>query len=195
MAKAQVSLSAQGYNEYRDLPRKLRKAGSKGKDLRKKLRTNLNEAGKPVVEEVRTTVRNLPVTSRGGGGLRRQQFTAFRAEESARRRGKDTAKAIERGMRGEHGLRASIARATKLQITARGIRIVVSSAALPPSQQSLPRHLDSPKGWRHPRFGDKEHWYHQQGKPYFASVIKKHAPKFRKAAQDAINEITRELER
>lgn len=193
MPPVTVSLAATNVGAYRDLAKRLRKAGKK--DLKAKLRKQITEAGRPVLDEVKAAVRDLPVTSRGGGGKRRQQFNAFRAEEAARRAGKDTGAAIGRGLRKAHGLRASIASATKLQITAKGVRFVVQSAALPPSQRTLPRHLDSAKGWRHPVFGDREVWVEQKGRPYFGATIKKRAPAFRRAIVQAMNEISNELDK
>jgi hypothetical protein len=74
------------------------------------------------------------------------------------------------------------------------VRIVVASSRLPADQQSLPRHLDSPKGWRHPVFGNKNNWVHQQGKPYFATTIKRHAPAFRRAVISAMETIRSRIE-
>lgn len=183
MPPAGFSISATGYQVYRDLAKKLR--GAARKDLRAKLRKQITQAGRPVVDEVRAAVRNLPVTSRGGGAKQRRAFNVERATTS---RAKASA-----GRRGS-GLRDVIAKATKLQITAKGVRFVVASAQLPPDQRSLPRHLDSEKGWRHPVFGDRNVWVHQQGRPYFGATIKKRAPVFRKAILAAIDETNRELE-
>lgn len=183
MAEARFSIATQGVQEFRALARRLREAGRK--DLRKKLRKAIVDAGKPVLEEVRTTVRNLPVSgSRGGGSEQRRTFSVERASEKSR----------ERVARRNAGLRAAIASATRLQITARGVRFYVNSASLPEDQRTLPRHLDSAKGWRHPVFGDKNTWVHQQGKPYFGVVIKRHGPEFRKAIMKAMDDIAGEIE-
>lgn len=181
-----ISISAMGYQAYRQLAKDLRKAGRPGGDLRKKLRKKITDAGRPVVGEVRAAVRDLPVTSRGGGGKAR---TAFNVERASTERAKASA------ARRAGGLRASIARAVKLQVTARGVRFTVNSAVLPPDQRTLPRHLDSAKGWRHPVFGDRDVWVHQKGRPYFAATIKRRAPAFRKAVLEAMEEIRRELDK
>lgn len=179
-----LSLAAQNVDAYRELARRFRQAGRD--DLRKKLRQRITEAGKPAVEDVKTAVRELQVTSsHGGGGMQRSRFKAGKARSERSR---------ERILRKGRGLRASIASATRLQITAKGVRIVVNSNALPEDQRSLPRHLDSPKGWRHPVFGNREHWVSQKGGPYFAETIKKKAPAFRKAIVEAMQDIKNELE-
>ncbi len=183
MGTVGFSISTQGAEDYRRLAKNLRQAGRK--DLRSKLRSRITEAGKPVLEEVRSTVRGLPVTStRGGGRKQRREFSVARAAEKSK----------DRVRRRGAGLRSTIASATKLQVTARGVRFIVNSNQLPADQQSLPRHLDSPKGWRHPVFGDSHTWVHQQGKPYFAVVIKRHAPDFRRAILKAMDEIQAEIE-
>lgn len=178
-----IGIKVANAQAYRQLAKDLRKAG-RG-DLRKTLRKKIAEAGKPVLEDVKAAVREMPVTSRGGGSRQRRRYnvdraTTDRAKTSAERR--------------HAGLRATIAAATKLQITAKGVRFVVQSSKLPETQRSLPRHLDSEKGWRHPVFGDKNVWVHQQGRPYFAVTIKKKAPTFRRAALDAMEEIRKQIE-
>ena len=183
MPPAGISISATGYKQYRELAKKLRQAGRK--DLRKKLRKRIADAGKPVLDEVKAAVRNLPVTSHGGGG---KQRTAFNVARASTERAK--AAAARRGA----GLRATIASATRLQITAKGVRFAVNSNRFPAEQRTLPRHLDSQKGWRHPVFGDRETWVHQRGRPYFAATIKKRAPAFRRAVLDAMDEIAKELD-
>lgn len=181
-----ISISASNAKAYRDLAKALRKAGKK--DLRSKLRKKIVEAGRPVVDEVRAAVRDVQVTSRGGGRKQRRNYnvgraTTARAKASAGRRGS--------------GLRDSIASATRLQITAKGVRFSVNSARLPADQRHLPRHLDNPKGWRHPTFGRRGEgdWVGQQGRPYFAVTIKKRAPAFRRAILNAMEEIRRDLEK
>jgi hypothetical protein len=183
MATAGISISSQGVKEYRDLARRLREAGRR--ELRAALRKHIADAGRPVLDEVRTAARTLPVSgSRGGGTAQRRRFATANASDKRK---------LSAGRR-KVGLRRSIASAIKLQVTARGVRFIVNSTQLPPDQRTLPRHLDSPKGWRHPVFGNREQWVHQEGKPYFATTIKKRAPQFRRAILDAMEEIRRELE-
>lgn len=185
MPPAKFSVSAQGYAQYRELAKKLRAAGRR--DLRKQLRTRITDAGKPVVEDVRNAVLAVKTTStRGGGTKQRREFNVGRAT---------TERAKKSASRRRSGLRRSIASATKLQITARGVRFVVNSNALPVDQRHLPRHLDSAKGWRHPVFGDRHNWVHQQGQPWFGATIKRKAPAFRQAILKAMDDVRAELEK
>lgn len=183
MGNVGVSISNSGADEFRDLAKRLRKAGRK--DLRQKLRKKIRDAGQPVLGDVKSAVTGLNVKGTGGGGVSaRRQFnveraTTDRAKKTAERRGA--------------GLRQSVARATKLEQTARGVRFVVRSNMLPPDQKNMPRHLDSEKGWRHPVFGDRNVWVSQKGGPWFGKTIKRKAPAFRKAVLDAMDEIKNEI--
>lgn len=181
MGAIHLSVSAQGAQEYRALAKKLRGK----KEFRKKLRTKIADAGKPVVQDVKQAVMALQVTSHGGGTAQRKAFAVGKAK---------TERAKASAAKRDTGLRRSIASAVGVQITAKGIRIRVSGSKLPPSQQSLPRHLDSPKGWRHPVFGNKSNWVDQKGGPYFAETIKKKAPAFRRAVLEAMDEVARDIE-
>jgi hypothetical protein len=178
-----VGIKVANAQSYRQLAKDLRQAGRT--DLRKALRRKISEAGKPVLADVKAAVREIPVTSRGGGTGARRRHNVERAT---------TARAKASASRRRAGLRATIASATKLQITVKGVRFVVQSSKLPADQQSLPRHLDSEKGWRHPVFGDRDNWVHEQGRPYFAVTIKKRAPVFRKAILEGMEEIKKQIE-
>lgn len=192
MADAEIRLSSgQAGAQFRDLSRKLRAAGAG--DLRKKLRAEIAKAGKPVVAATQDAVRTIPITSEGlgsfagdfrssttghgGGRKQRRRFTAERARTERSR-----TRALSRG----GSLREAAAKSVKLRITNRGIQIVADSSAMPENQRTLPRHLDSAKGWRHPVFGNREVWVSERGAPWFGTTIKKHAPDFRAAVVDAM---------
>jgi hypothetical protein len=181
-----ISLSVEGAQQYRDLAKRLRAAGPRGKQFRKKLRYSINEAGQPILQDVRSAVRGLQVTSHGGGTAQRRAFNVSRARNE---------KAAERAARRGAGLRHTIASATRLQITAKGVRFVTNSDRLPPDQRSLPRHLDSARGWRHPVFGNRSEWVTQKGGPWFAHTIMKGAPRFRAKIIKAMDETVREIEK
>jgi hypothetical protein len=184
MGELRISMAIEGADRYRALAKKLREPAKK--KLRADLRAQINEAGKPILDEVRERVRTLPVTSHGGGTAQRRSFNVSKAR---------TERAVKNATKRPAGLRETIAKATKIKITAKGIQFVVASSALPADQVSLPRHLDSAKGWRHPVFGNKSNWVSQKGQPWFASTISKRAPQFRRAALNAIDQTIQELER
>lgn len=210
MPRVRVTLATQDVTKWRTIAKQLRNK----KDLRKKLRDQITSAGRPILGEVQEAVLKVrtvtshghsvdrevwvsaPEGSHGGGTSRRRTVAALQAGRRARRAKKkrNVRAAIERtANKTGLGLRESIARATKLQITARGVKFYVDSSKLPESQRNLPRLLDSEKGWRHPVFGNREDWVVQKGQPYFGSTIKKKAPEFRRAIEKAMDEVRRDL--
>lgn len=190
----QISLSMIGAYEWRELSKRLRGAASR--DFRTALRKRIQEAGKPALEEVKEAARNIPVhgDGHGGGTNRRRTYHSLQAGRRAAKAGRDVAKAASRAARRHAGLRDEVAASIKLQVTSKGIRFVADSRNMPESQRTLPRHLDSPKGWRHPVFGNREKWVHEQGKPYFAETLKKRAPEFRQSILDAMEDIKKQIE-
>lgn len=208
MVRARVSLAAQRVDEWRDVAKKMR-----GKrELRKKFRDQIVTAARPILSEVQEAALSIHTVtshghsadrlvwlparqgSHGGGSARRRTIIALQAGRRARKSGRDVRAAIERASRRRTlGLRESIARATKLQVTARGVRFHVDSSGLPESQRTLPRLMDSEKGWRHPVFGDREDWVDQRAGPYFGKTIKRRAPEFRRVIENAMEEIKRDL--
>lgn len=208
MAKARISVAAHAFDEWREVAKKLR-----GKSAyRKKFREQITIAGKPIVGEVQAAVLSIHTVtshghsadrlvwvptsagSHGGGTARRRTSLALDAGRRARKSGKSVRAAIERASRRRVlSLRESVARATKLQVTARGVRFIVDGSNLPHSQRNLPRLMDSEKGWRHPVFGNREDWVDQKAGPYFGRTILRRAPEFRRACEKAMEEIKRDL--
>ncbi|MBB2909325.1 hypothetical protein FHS43_000571 [Streptosporangium becharense] len=162
------------------------------KTLAAKLRKTIRDAARPAVADAKTAVRSLPVTgAHGGGGTARTEHNLGRARKPADQR------AIARA-RARSGLRRTIAAAIKTDIRdggrRAGVRIIVDGSKLPADQRTLPRRLNSKKGWRHPLFGNRKHWYAQKGKPWFEPSIKRHADRIRKTILAAMDEIARELD-
>lgn len=182
---AVVVLAITGAQKYRDVAKKLRKAGPQGKELRKELNKAIRGAGKDAVADTRRAITNLPVKgTRGGGG---QERTAYASRNVKTDRGR--ASAARRS-----GLRRTIAGATGIRIKPAGITISVDGGKLPPNQRSLPRALDSRKGWRHPLFGDTSRWYGQRGGPWFFKTLYGHSDKFRKAIDQALDDIAKKID-
>lgn len=203
MAEVRLS-SGQAGQQFRALAKKLRQAGAV--DLRSALRQKIAAAGRPVLDEVKQAVRDLNVTSTSVGGKKlrqaasgshgsgvgqRRQERVSRAKPTAKA---DLAKARQRAARRGAGLRETVAAGVKLQVTAKGVKIIASSAQLPDSQKSLVRRLDSDKGWRHPVFGNRKVWVAERGGPWFAATIKPKAPAFRAAIVDAMEDVKKQLD-
>ncbi|MFD9943196.1 hypothetical protein ACFWYW_14615 [Nonomuraea sp. NPDC059023] len=182
-----------GAEQLSRLSQRLKDAGRK--DLNKELNKAIRTAAKPAVADTKRAINTLPVRgARGGGGRQRERHHYDRS------RAKDEDKRKLRAQRSS-GLRATVASAVRLKIrtgrTSRGtrVRIEVDSGRLPADQRNLPRHLDNPKGWRHPVFGNDEVWVAQFGRPWFASTIRRHLPTVRAAVQTALNTIATKIEK
>ena len=127
-------------------------------------------------------------------------------------------------MPSKHGgtLRREVAKTVTVRTSfaSSGVRVAIESLGqrMPPGKQTLPHHLDSPKGWHHPVYGRREAemavisarkafgkgrgqghgrgwtWVHQTGKPgWFEKPVIDNARQFRDAALKAIDAVEREL--
>lgn len=150
-----VNVQVKGAENFRTLAAYLK--GPATKELRKNLSKRLRVAAKPAVDDVKSTVRSLPVHAVGGGGS---------AQRSAHRGGRGRS----------HGLRSTIAAGVRLEVRygdRADVKIVVRPN-LPADQRTLPRHLNKPGGWGHPVYGHRDRWVRQVGAPYFDKVIFSH---------------------
>lgn len=71
---------------------------------------------------------------------------------------------------GHTGLRARVAEGVHVEKQGTGgVRVQTSMPTK--SEGIIPRGLDRPKGWRHPLFGDKNHWFANPGYDWFLSTF------------------------
>jgi hypothetical protein len=71
---------------------------------------------------------------------------------------------------GHTGLRQKVAEGVHVVERGNGgVRVVTSMAD--PSEGIIPRGLDRLTGWRHPLFGDKNHWFSNPGYDWFISTF------------------------
>ncbi|MGW0805947.1 hypothetical protein [Nonomuraea sp. NPDC002799] len=197
-----------GAEQLGGLAKRLKDAGPEGKKLRKELLKAIRTGAKPALADTRRAVRSIPVTGARGGGRKRREQEAFsrafdpihdRASEdemaSDEFADKET-RAKNRARKGA-GLRDTVARSLRLTVktgskSAR-VRIEVDSSKMPEDQRTLPKHLDNPKGWRHPTFGN-EPWVTQKGQPWFEVTIRKHLPAVRAHVLKAMDDIAKKVE-
>jgi len=71
---------------------------------------------------------------------------------------------------GHTGLRRRVARGVHVVKQGTG-GVRVQTSMVDPSEGIIPRGLDRPEGWRHPLFGDKNHWYRNPGYDWFISTF------------------------
>lgn len=133
-------------------------------DLRRQMRREIKEAGRPVIADLRTAVMGVDVKSTRGGVARPNRST---------------------------GLRRRIARHTGLSVTQSGIRIRVRSRRVDPRYPKLVKYLIAPElgnfaRWRHPVFGNQNNWVQQRGESTFFPTINRHRTRFRRAAFEAM---------
>lgn len=103
---------------------------------------------------------------------------------------------VQGGPAGHTGLRSRVAagvgsrKGVSTKSTAY-FRIFTSMAKQ--SESPIPRGLDSPKGWRHPLFGNKDHWY--QSRPvqtgWFTDTVSDGADGIERAIGDALDRAER----
>lgn len=116
-------------------------------------------------------------------------------------------------MPSKHGgtLREEVARTVvvRTSFSAKGVRVQINSqgSKMPEGKQTLPRHMDSKKGWKHPVYGRRADthpgghgrawtWIKtpQYGKPgWFEDPIAENARTFRDAALAAIDAVEKKL--
>lgn len=198
-----MDVRTSGAEDFKRLAAKFKAAGANGAAIRKKTTATVQKRLARITEEQKSAAANMKITVKSNapgtrvgkaaksiGGTRRRE--AF--HQSARLRGRNV-----RARKGGYGLRASTARAIKSKVnyTGRklGARLMVDPSAMPPSQRRLPRHLDNPRGWRHPTFHNRtaRGWVTQYGEPYFSLPIERHREQIRREIKADIDDVMRTL--
>lgn len=183
MPEPAIDVRIAGGQQFKELAKKL--GDPVRRDLRLELQKEIRAAAAPVISELQQAVTAIDSKAEGhGSGARARAEHAFgkskggRAGASVEDITKARARVEKAYQAGKHGLRARIAKAIKLKIrtsgSSPGVRIEVATSGLPEDQRSLPKHLDSPKGWRHPVFGHRDAWVQQYGQPWWSVTIERH---------------------
>lgn len=153
--------------------RELRAADPK---LRLELSKDLRKISKPIVDELRQSVRGTSSQASGGS----VGYGSAQRALKALSRGRLTERRVEREV-GRAGLRDTIARAIRQYQRDRGndvgFMIRVNTANLPADQRRLPRYMNR-GSWRHPVFGNREAWVQQTVTPagWFNTVAQRSRP-------------------
>lgn len=189
-------VKSNGGADFKALAARLKAAGKDGAAIRKSLTKELQGELKAVVADVQSSVMAVKTTakraSHGGGYAQRRRFDASKEYARALKAAKAGRELRpSRGHAKPHGLRARIARGVKSRVKwtgyKYGVQVVVDTSGLPRSERRLPKHLNNPKGWRHPVFGNREHWESQTGEPYFDRAIVKHIPRIRRVVKTTVD--------
>jgi len=166
-----VHIRLSGQEKFAILAAELR--GPANKRMRLELGRAIRTAVKPAMEDVRATVRNLPVTSTSSG----------------------TSAAHARGTKrfAERGLRAAVAASVRTKVFYGRADVKIIVQPLPGNQKNLPKDLNMPNGWAHPVFGHRDRWVQQAGRPYFEVQILKHRPAIQAEVEKALDATARQI--
>lgn len=183
-----MNVTSNGGEAFERLGRMFRQAGKDGAEIRKALTKEIQAELGTITREQKAMALGMKIRgTEGRGSLRRQAF-----REAAGLRGRRV-----RAAKGGYGLRAQVARGIKSKVSYSGrklgARITVDTVQFPPSQRNLPKHLDSPRGWRHPVWGNRQNWVGQKGEPYFSVPIERHIKDVRAAIVRAVDNVLRRL--
>lgn len=75
------------------------------------------------------------------------------------------------------------------------VGVEIDASRMPDGQKALPLYMEGAKApWRHPLFGNREHWQMQDAHPYFYQAVAWYGPAARTAIDRALDDITAILE-
>lgn len=161
-----VGIEVRGKEQFRELSRRLRRTAD-GRELGKRLQNQIRAAGRPVLEEIKSSVRSIP--TKGVSTKRVRSRTANAT----------TMRTTSRGGRDREA----------------GVQYAVNVDRLG-NESAMPGLWDRKDGsWRHPLFGNRAHWYRQESHPWFYTTIRRNDARFRRAVNQAIQETALFLER
>lgn len=167
--------SVRGAEDLRRLAARLREAGRN--DLRRELATAVKAAGEPTVAALRAKLSTLRIRGFTKPGRKRPYTRPA----------------------GPHALRATLAASIGMTVTMtpNGAKVTVTTGrgGLPANLATMPKRLDSARGWRHPVQGNREVWVKQLAGPWWWSAIEPNIKRFREEINKAIDRVTEKLER
>lgn len=188
-----MNITSNGGADFASLAGRFRAAGAHGAAVRKASTKTIKSILSRITDEQKAEIMAWQTGGVSGrGGVRRQRFTEAKAKRVKATKGR-TQRA-----RATHSLRSYIRGAIKTRITYAGrklgARILVDPAALPPSQRQLPKHVDNPRGWRHPVWSNRSRWVRQTGTPYFSRPIERRREQVAREVQAEVDKVMRALQ-
>lgn len=91
------------------------------------------------------------------------------------------------GPAGSTGIRRRVARGVTIKASVTGnasLRVATSMAD--PSEAVIPRGMDTPRGWRHPVFGNTNNWVQQPGSSWFREPLSGYQDEFERGLTQAL---------
>lgn len=152
--------------EFRKLARRLRAASNGG--LQRDLTAEIRRAGRPVLGQIKSSVRGLEIGSERGGTAPPDTSTR---------------------------LRGRLAGATDVRAQGIGIRYEVHGERVGPYGHRLAKLSDTELAprWRHPVFGNRQVWKTNVGRPWFFVTIRAAEPQFAAAVRRAMAATARKI--
>lgn len=184
-------VEVEGTAALRDLARRLKEAGETG--VQRALVKGIRQTTKDAVDDVKKTVRKLPIDGQGSGGRGGGARSRIARQVGNRQR----TERLLANARKRSGLRETIARATASQIqvsaSSARVRVRVRRAGMPADQRTLPHRLNKGR-WRHPVFGNREVWAEQTSKPgWFDETLREHGEAVRDEIARQIKQVLDDL--
>ena len=153
-------------------------------------------------EQLRSLARDLRKAGSEGKILRKNMRRAIQAAaEPMKRDVQAAALAIPAKGPKSTGLRAALAKSTKVQIITSGkkagVRLFSSGKAMERTGHpaTLAGYMEGLGRWRHPVFGDTDKWVPQTSHPYFYDTANRHLPAVQAGVIAAVDETAKALER
>lgn len=188
-----MDITSNGGADFKQLAGAFARAGARGAAVRKATTKAIQGHLAKITDEQKAEIMAWKTGGRAGhGSRRRQQFNEAASARVRARTGR-----VKRA-RKSHSLRTYIRGAIKSRVsyTGRriGARVFVDPSALPPSQRTLPGHVDNPRGWRHPVWKNRKRWVRQFGTPYFSRPIERRRQYVMRDVQAEVDKVMRTLQ-
>lgn len=159
---------------FQDFTKRLRAAG---KPIRLETNKAIRLAVVPIVVELKADI--LAINSKVEGRAGASSGEAARAAKAG---------SSKRQSHVSHGLRATIARAVQVRVTAQGVQVRIDSSKLPADQRNMPKALTAKK-FRHPTWGH-DPWVDQVGSPgYWPRPFARNSASVRASILDAMHKV------
>lgn len=91
------------------------------------------------------------------------------------------------GPAGSTGLRRRVARGVSTRVgVGRNASLRITTSMERPNESVIPRGMDTPRGWRHPVFGNSDNWVAQPGLSWFREPLSSYQDDFERGLTDAL---------
>lgn len=161
-----------GTGQLLELQRRLRAAG--GENIRSSMQRRIRRAAEPLRDDLRSTIRGLPIRSGGRG--------------SGKRGGSSPT---------TRPLRATIAGAIRISVRTSGnpgARVYVDKGLLPPDLRNMPQVINTGR-IRHPVFGNRRRWSTQTATPlWWDNTVRSHTPRMNSEVARVLDDVRRRLD-